>query len=225
MLVERLRNLLLFARRRKTSAATRADDAGILPTGGLPGSSAVTVHVSTLGDDAPTRIRAGFGDILDYLIGFVIIAVISYYASGWKLFAPSETPTHPAAPSASSGSKPAEADRWPAWLRSLADAVAPTPERDPKANLVAHPDTPPLPTQIVPVSYTAEARNAGFHARVLVTVYVDSNGVPRLMEPAVPIPYGLEQPIRQAVLQWRFRPAFAKGAPVASKTVVNVPFR
>lgn len=223
--MEWLRNLLFFGRRRKTSAATRPDDAGILPTGGLPGSSAVTVHISTLGDDAPTRIRAGFGDILDYLIGFVIIALVSYYASGWKLFGPSEIVPHPAAPSASSSSKPAEAYRWPAWLQSLVDAVAPTPERDPKANLVAHPDTPPLPTQIVPASYTAAARSAGFHARVLVTIYVDSNGVPELMEPVAPIPYGLEQPIRQAVLQWRFRPAFVKGAPVATKTVVDVPFR
>jgi TonB family protein len=95
----------------------------------------------------------------------------------------------------------------------------------PKAEETPDPDTPPLVISVVPASYTEEARNAGFHGKVFVTVYVDAAGVPRDIEATSPMPFGLERTIRQAVFQWRFQPALSHGVAVAGKTMLEMPFR
>ena len=87
-------------------------------------------------------------------------------------------------------------------------------------------DMPPTPIRIVPAAYTAEARNAGFHAKISVTVFVDAAGMPEKMESATPLPFGLDRPVLLAIMQWRFRPARSRdGAAVEGKAVVDVPFR
>jgi TonB family protein len=111
----------------------------------------------------------------------------------------------------------------PAWLRWAAKETAPAQVAD----TVAKPelDSPPSVKRVVPASYTEQARNAGFHGRVSVIVYVDATGVPEDIEAASPIPFDLERSIRSAVFQWRFRPARSRGVAVAGRTLVEVPFR
>jgi protein TonB len=82
-----------------------------------------------------------------------------------------------------------------------------------------------VPTHIEPAAYTDEAQKAGFHGTVAVIVSVDAQGVPEKMQPTEPIPYGLDRTVSQAIRQWRFRPASEHGVPIASQTVVYVPFR
>ncbi len=111
----------------------------------------------------------------------------------------------------------------PAWLRWTARETAPAQVADTSGKPEL--DSPPSVKRVVPASYTGEARNAGFHGKVSVIVYVDAAGVPEDIEATSPIPFGLERTIRPAVVQWRFRPARSRGVAVAGRTLVEVPFR
>jgi TonB family protein len=78
----------------------------------------------------------------------------------------------------------------------------------------------------VPPKYPAGARKRGEQGTVFVQAFVDTSGVPA----RVKVPKGkgvtpeLDKAAIEAVSQWRFNPAIAKGRPVAVYIVVPVKF-
>jgi len=122
------------------------------------------------------------------------------------------------------------ADGGTSWLQRTALAVSsvraePSQPRSPGIDYRSDVDVPPAAIRVIPAGLTEQARVARFHGTVSMIVYVDSLGVPREMEPASPVPFGLSNTIRLAVFQWRFRPAQRGGVAVAAKTAVEVPFQ
>ena len=116
------------------------------------------------------------------------------------------------------------------WLRQLARAVSfdrPQPNQSRPAGIDyrSDVDVPPAAVRMIPAASTEQARLAHFHGTASVIVYVDAMGIPREMEPASLVPFGLGKAIRMAVFQWRFRPAQRGGVAVAAKTAVEVPFQ
>jgi Gram-negative bacterial TonB protein C-terminal len=116
---------------------------------------------------------------------------------------------------------------WFAEAAGVARSVRPEPSqaRQPAIEYFADVDVPAAPIRVAPAVMTEQARAARFHGTVSVIVYVDAMGVPRQMDPASPVPFGLGNTIRLAVFQWRFRPAQRGGVAVAAKTAVEVPFQ
>jgi hypothetical protein len=231
MLSDRFRGLLSFSRRRKPKTDARVEDhPGIVPPVSLPKEEAgVTIHVHTLSVSRLHQARGNGSDIFDYVLGLLIIGLLVLGGTLWssRNGRPTESSlslsplTWTRRDATSGGALTTPTSRASEKRRSdLPAQGSNTTEEVPVA------DRPPLPIRIVPASYTDEARNAGFHGKVFVTIFVDALGVPEKIEATSPIPFGLEHPIRQAVLQWRFQPALSRASvAVASKTVVEVPFR
>lgn len=233
MLRDRFRELFA-SRRRKRPKNARGGDPGILPPIESPKPpSAAVVHIHSLREMGVPKDRGKSVDIFDYLLGFLIIGLLvlggtlwtsrnaksTESEDHWLLSPPSWMRSNPSDESVS----PARAPSLPAL--SVTPKTEATPQRSGGEDLPVA-QVPPTPTRIVPADYTEEARNAGFHGKVFVTVFVDALGVPEKMEPTSPIPFGLERTIRPAILQWRFEPALTRRrVAVASKTVVEVPFR
>jgi Gram-negative bacterial TonB protein C-terminal len=233
MLRDRFRGVFSFARRRKPKADARPEDnTGVVPPIRLPKEPAgVTVHVHSL---RVSRSRTAHArDIFDYLLGLLVIGLLVLGGTFW-------TSRNENSGESQSGWQSLSP---PSWMRrgSTGGDAAPRPFSMPELHaprskipkpesnigeVVSIPDRPPLAIRIVPASYTDAALNAGFHGKVFVTVFVDALGVPEKIEATSRIPFGLERPIQQAILQWRFQPALSRGnVAVASKTVVEVPFR
>jgi TonB family protein len=166
----------------------------------------VTVHIYSIHSIRSLRRPAKNTDKFDVLLGILLIGMLVAGGTLWnsrvgKLTGPTRG----------------------FWFRETARDTAPAHGAITEAK--PDPDRPPSVTRVVPASYTEEARNAGFHGRVSVTVYVNALGVPEDIEATSPIPFDLERTIRPAVVQWRFRPALSHGVAVAGKTMVEVPFR
>ena len=83
---------------------------------------------------------------------------------------------------------------------------------------------PTLTSKSEPV-YSAEALQAKLEGRVLLSVIVDINGLPRDIKVVHPLGLGLDEKAIEAVLKWRFRPALRSGQPVPVKAQVEVSFR
>jgi len=234
MLRDYFRGLFSFSRRRKRKANERVEDnPGILPPIRLPNEpGGVTIHVHALRATRSQRDQAKSTDIFDYLLGLLIIGLLVLGGTLWSSRNGPSTDSNGGGQSLSP----------PSWMRRDSPSGNAAPSsfssralQTPKSKVPAGgsdtaedlpvADTLPSPIRIVPAFYTDEARNAGFHGKVFVSVFVDPLGVPEKVEATSPIPFGLELPIRQAILQWRFQPALTRGVAVMSKTVVEVPFR
>ncbi len=221
---ERSRVLLALRRRQPRGNAWRESTDPIkqpIPVPKRP-SSAAPAGAGRRRPDRGWRPRASHGsDFFDYLLGFLIVGLVSL---GGMLLT-------------SNNAKKSPGTGWqlpspPSWTRSGPALTIESGSQSPRrkkhqrgVNDIPTPDTLPAPTLIVPATYTDLALHAGFHGKVFVIVIVDEMGVPEKIEPTGPIPFGLELPIGEAVLQWRFQPAMLMGEPVPGKTVVEVPFR
>jgi hypothetical protein len=176
------------------------------------------MNVPALGSLGARRIVRGSSDLLDYLVGILIIGLLVLGGTLWtsrhgEVVGP--PPQFPSSRSWLQWDPTRQAFEWP--RRAGGQGTDATQE-------ILIPEETPWPLRVVPAYYTEQALNAGFHGRVFVTIFVDALGTPQEIEPTSPIPFGLELPVRQAILQWRFQPALSRGVAVASKTVVEVPF-
>jgi TonB family protein len=73
--------------------------------------------------------------------------------------------------------------------------------------------------------YSEEARKAKYQGEVLLSLVIDSNGVPRDIKVVRPLGLGLDEKAIEAVQRWRFRPAMKGGKAVAVSAQVAVNFR
>jgi len=169
----------------------------------------VRVRIYSVSSNRAAKGPAKNADMFDFILGFLVIGVLVIGGTLWnaRLGMLANPLRH--------GANTETSTSHPAWLRETA--------RD--SNTESDVDSPPSATRVVPASYTDEARSAGFHGRVFATVHVDAKGAPVSVQSESPLPFGLDNPVRAAVLQWRFRPALSHGVAVAGKTVVEVPFR
>ncbi|HTS49201.1 MAG TPA: energy transducer TonB [Bryobacteraceae bacterium] len=184
--------------RRSRASGSGADSGGLK-------ISTYSIQGPTLGKVTPKQ-----SDIFDLVLGILVIGISMAIGVKWN---------------------PAGlADRGSSWFGEaarVARSVLPEPSQAPQPAIeyFAHVDVPAAPIRVAPAVMTEQARAARFRGTVSVIVYVDSLGVPRQMEPASPVPFGLGNAIRLAVFQWRFRPAQRGGVAVAAKTAVEVPFQ
>jgi TonB family protein len=73
--------------------------------------------------------------------------------------------------------------------------------------------------------FSDEARRAKFQGTCLVALVVDEHGNPTQIHVARSIGMGLDEKAVEAVRQYKFKPAFYRGHPVAVEMVVVVNFR
>lgn len=198
-MLPRLFDKLLLHSFRRPHAPGPASDSGGLKI------RVYSIQASTLRKDTPKQ-----SDVFDLALGIFLIGLLVATGAVWN---PSGI-----------------ADREASWFEQAVRAAGsfrpqPRQAEQPAIEYLADVDVPPAPIRMVPAVMTEQARAARFHGTVSVIVYVDSQGVPRQMEPASPVPFGLGDTIRLTVFQWRFRPAQRGGLAVAAKTAVEVPFR
>jgi periplasmic protein TonB len=72
--------------------------------------------------------------------------------------------------------------------------------------------------------YSEEARKARYQGSVLLAIDVDASGKVSNVRVLISLGLGLDEKAKEAVLKWRFRPAFAKGRPVTAPAQVKVTF-
>jgi hypothetical protein len=217
MLRVRLRELIVYFRRRKPKVEARQTPA-VSPSIILPKEpGGVTVRIYLVRSVHSPKGSARDADLFDFLLGFLVIGMLVVGGTLWNSRLGKLTEA------LGSGSTSGHASLRPLSARETARNNAPT--HGANTEETPDPDTPPSVTRVVPASYTEEARNAGFHGKVFVTVYVDDLGLPEGVDATSPIPFDLERTIRPAVFQWRFRPALSHGVAVAGTKLVEVPFR
>lgn len=85
--------------------------------------------------------------------------------------------------------------------------------------------TPPRPINTVEAEYSDEARHKKIQGTVLVSVIVDSYGVPANIRVLKPLGYGLDEAAVAAARQYRFEPAMRDGKPVPVMIHIEVNFR
>ncbi len=73
--------------------------------------------------------------------------------------------------------------------------------------------------------YSEEARKAKYSGTVLLSLVVDSNGLPRDIHVVRPLGLGLDQKAIEAVQKWRFRAGMKGGRPVSTQATIEVSFR
>ena len=85
--------------------------------------------------------------------------------------------------------------------------------------------TPPKLIYKVEPEFSEEARKAKFQGTVVLSIEVDESGLTRMPQILSSLGLGLDQKAIEAVLRWRFRPAFRNGKPVPTSARVEVNFR
>jgi len=83
----------------------------------------------------------------------------------------------------------------------------------------------PILIKKIEPEYSEEARKAKFQGTVVLSIIVDDTGMPRNIRVSRPLGLGLDEKAIEAVLKWRFRPAYKDGRPVAVYATVEVNFR
>jgi TonB family protein len=73
--------------------------------------------------------------------------------------------------------------------------------------------------------YTEEARDAKLMGPVLLTVQIDTEGVPQNVKVVRGLPMGLSEQAVGAVKQWRFKPGMKDGKAVRVQANIEVNFR
>lgn len=84
---------------------------------------------------------------------------------------------------------------------------------------------PPSVIHKVEPKMTPEARDAKFEGSVMLSIIVNTEGIPRNIKVIRGSKYGLTESAIEAVKQWRFRPGRKDGKPVRVKATVEVNFR
>ena len=88
-----------------------------------------------------------------------------------------------------------------------------------------HPVVPPKLIYKIEPEFSEEARKAKHQGTVVLTIEVDTSGKPSRFVVVSGLGLGLDQKAIEAVSQWRFRPAFRDGKPVATSARIEVNFR
>ncbi|MEO8659950.1 MAG: energy transducer TonB [Bryobacteraceae bacterium] len=83
----------------------------------------------------------------------------------------------------------------------------------------------PVPIFKVEPEYSEEARKAKFQGTVLLSIVVDETGKTRDIKVLRTLGLGLDEKAIEAVMKWRFRPAYKDGKPVPVAANVEVNFR
>lgn len=85
--------------------------------------------------------------------------------------------------------------------------------------------TPPQLIYKVEPEYSDEARKAKYQGTVVLYVVIDEKGLPRDIKVVRPLGLGLDEKAIEAVRQWRFRPGYMNGRPVAVAATIEINFR
>ena len=142
-----------------------------------------------------------------------------------------EVHTEPAAPTETTASEEPLAPPAPTQTQTVAtEAPAPQPapaEVDRSGVYAAVPagGTQPEELERVVPRYPPIARRAGVYGSVVVRGIVRRDGTIDDVEIIKDLPYGLGESAREAVSQWRFRPATYRGEPIDVYYTVTVNFR
>jgi TonB family protein len=84
--------------------------------------------------------------------------------------------------------------------------------------------TPPI-ALIAPPVYPEIAWSVKFSGTCIISVVVDSQGMPQNLKLGRTIGHGLDEKAVEAVHRYRFKPAMKNGVPVASKIDIEINFR
>jgi TonB family protein len=136
----------------------------------------------------------------------------------------------PAPTETTASSEPQSTPAMPEPQQTATEAPAPQPEPamvDRSAVYAAVPagGTQPEEVDRVTPRYPAMARRAGVEGSVVVRGIVRRDGSIDDVEIIKDLPFGLGQSARDAVSQWRFRPATVRGEPIDVYYTVTVNFR
>jgi TonB family protein len=115
----------------------------------------------------------------------------------------------------------------PSWRPIIAAApILPpsNPSSDGAYRIGGDVSAPSLISKVEP-KYSEQARDAKYSGSVILSIVVDSEGVPRDIKVVRPLGLGLDQAAIDAVSQWRFKPGMKGGKPVAVRAQVEVSFR
>jgi TonB family protein len=85
--------------------------------------------------------------------------------------------------------------------------------------------TAPAPLNNVQVEFSDEARRAKYQGICLLSLIVDTNGMPQNVHVERPLGYGLSEKAVEAVHKYRFKPAMKDGMPVPVIIHVEINFR
>jgi protein TonB len=88
-----------------------------------------------------------------------------------------------------------------------------------------HPIVPPKLIYKIEPEFSEEARKAKYQGTVILSIEVDTSGKPSRFAVVSGLGLGLDQKAIEAVAQWRFRPAFRDGRPIATSARIEVNFR
>jgi len=136
-----------------------------------------------------------------------------------------ETTGTPAPPPETASAEPQPAPTMPQPVRQSPPVVPATTDRTGVYAAVPAGGTQPEELERVIPRYPAMARSAGIQGAVVVRGIVRRDGTIDDVEVIKPLPYGLGEAAREAVSQWRFRPATYRGEPIDVYYTVTVNFR
>jgi TonB family protein len=85
--------------------------------------------------------------------------------------------------------------------------------------------SPPRAISMADVEFSDEARRAKYHGVVVLSVIIDTKGMPRFIHVVRPLGMGLDEKAIEAVNKSRFRPARKDGKPVAASINIEIDFR
>lgn len=126
---------------------------------------------------------------------------------------PAAVKAEPQAPPAAQQAEEAKAQPAP----GEPEPKPPEPAREPVR-------TPPRVLQTAPAAYTPEAMQRGIEGKVLLSVDIDEQGVPRRARVLRSLDPGLDRKAIESLAGWRFLPATEDGRPVAFTANVEVNF-
>jgi TonB family protein len=109
--------------------------------------------------------------------------------------------------------------------RSIGDQTSGSPGIDGGTVRAGRKVTPPLLIYKVEPEFSEAARKAKYQGVVVLAIEVDASGHPRNLRVLEQLGLGLDEKAIEAVSQWRFRPGYQDGRPVATSATVEVSFR
>jgi TonB family protein len=104
------------------------------------------------------------------------------------------------------------------------DGAAATAPLHEKVYKVGGDVTPPVLTYSVDAQFTKKAKDAKYQGVSVVSLVVDSHGMPRHVHTIRKLGMGLDEKAIEAVRQYKFKPSMLNGKPVAVKVTIEVNF-
>lgn len=86
-------------------------------------------------------------------------------------------------------------------------------------------DTPPKVIHRVEAKFTDAARERKASGTVVLSLRVDTDGIPRDIQVVRPLDADLDQQAVLALKQWKLEPATKEGIPVTARATVEINFR